>query len=31
MDEANREQGGSTTMPAGKRPVLPVTVFTDYI
>jgi hypothetical protein len=31
VDEPNRERGGPPTMPAGKRPVLPVTVFTDYI
>jgi hypothetical protein len=31
VDEPNRERGGLTTMPAGKKPLLPVTVFTDYI
>jgi hypothetical protein len=31
VDEPNRERGGPTTMSAGKKPVLPVTVFTDYI
>jgi hypothetical protein len=31
VDEPNRERGGPTTMPAGKKPLLPVTVFTDYI
>jgi hypothetical protein len=28
---ANCIRGGPTTMHAGKKPVLPVTVFTDYI
>jgi len=27
----DRGRGGPPTMPAGRRPVLPVTVFTDYI
>jgi hypothetical protein len=31
VDESNRERGGPTTMSAAKKPVLPVTVFTDYI
>jgi hypothetical protein len=31
VDEPDRERGGSTTMPTGEKPVLPVTVFTDYI
>jgi hypothetical protein len=29
--EPNCERGGPSTMPAGKKPLLPVTVFTDYI
>jgi hypothetical protein len=29
--EPNCERGGPPTMPAGKKPLLPVTVFTDYI
>jgi hypothetical protein len=31
VNEPNRERGGPPTMPAGKKPMLPVTVFTDYI
>jgi hypothetical protein len=31
MDEPNREQGGPAGMSPGEKPVLPVTVFTDYI
>ena len=31
MKEANRERGGPTRMSPGEKPVLPVTVFTDYI
>ena len=31
LNEPNRERGGPPTMPAGKKPLLPVTVFTDYI
>ena len=31
VNAPNREQGGPPTMPAGKKPMLPVTVFTDYI
>jgi hypothetical protein len=31
VEEPAREEGGPPTMPAGRNPVLPVTVFTDYI
>ena len=31
VDESNHERGGTTTMSPGEKPVLPVTVFTDYI
>lgn len=31
MLEPNRLQGGPPTMPSGEKPILPVTVFTDYI
>lgn len=31
MDAPDRERGGPKAMPAGKKRVLPVTVFTDYI
>jgi len=31
LNEPNCERGGPPTMPAGKKPLLPVTVFTDYI
>jgi len=31
MDETNRDRGGSIGMSPGEKPVLPVTVFTDYI
>ena len=31
VDEPDRERGGLPTMPGGRKPVLPVTVFTDYI
>jgi hypothetical protein len=31
VDEQDREVGGLPTMPGGRKPVLPVTVFTDYI
>jgi hypothetical protein len=31
VDEPIRERGGPTIMSAGKKPVLRVTVFTDYI
>jgi hypothetical protein len=31
VNEKKRERGGPQTMPAGNKPVLQVTVFTDYI
>ena len=31
VDGTDRERGGLPTMPGGRKPVLPVTVFTDYI
>jgi hypothetical protein len=31
VHEPNRERGGLPTMTGGSKPVLPVTVFTDYI
>ena len=31
VEEPKRERGGLPTMPGGRKPVLPVTVFTDYI
>ena len=31
VNEPNCERGGTLTMPAGKNPMLPITVFTDYI
>jgi hypothetical protein len=31
VDAPDRERGGLPTMPGERKPVLPVTVFTDYI
>jgi hypothetical protein len=31
VDDPDSERGGLPTVPEGRKPVLPVTVFTDYI